>query len=126
MRIKAVISELDEREWELVQSTATTAYDFAPSGTRVCVVLTHGELEHHTEMPMGPFIGLIKSLALAKAFRIMGSAVAALRPDALPDVLVRKNCAFCGRERTAKDDNHADDCAYWSIGPGSLRTGSDS
>jgi hypothetical protein len=34
---------------------------------------------------------------------------------------VRHNCAFCQRERSAKDDNHADDCPYWTIGPGSLR-----
>ncbi len=32
----------------------------------------------------------------------------------------RNNCAFCGRERTIKDDNHGPDCAYWTIGPGSL------
>lgn len=29
-----------------------------------------------------------------------------------PDV-VRANCAFCGRERSRKDDNHAPNCAYW-------------
>jgi hypothetical protein len=34
---------------------------------------------------------------------------------------VRDDCAFCGRERVApKDDNHAPECSYWSIGPGSL------
>lgn len=38
---------------------------------------------------------------------------------------VRLNCAFCGRERSAKDDNHADDCAYWVVGPGSLTRGID-
>ena len=27
--------------------------------------------------------------------------------------IVRRNCAFCGRERSRKDDNHAPECAYW-------------
>lgn len=26
---------------------------------------------------------------------------------------VRRNCAFCGRERSRKDDNHAPGCSYW-------------
>lgn len=26
---------------------------------------------------------------------------------------VRRNCAFCCRERTPKDDNHAPNCPYW-------------
>jgi hypothetical protein len=32
--------------------------------------------------------------------------------------VVRHNCAFCGRERTRKDDNHGPDCAYWTFFPG--------
>lgn len=36
----------------------------------------------------------------------------------LPDV--RNNCAFCGRERSQKDDNHGPECPYWTIGPGSF------
>lgn len=28
---------------------------------------------------------------------------------------VRNDCAFCHRERSAKDDNHAPDCAYWDF-----------
>lgn len=28
---------------------------------------------------------------------------------------VRNDCAFCGRERTAKDDNHGPDCFYWKL-----------
>lgn len=32
---------------------------------------------------------------------------------------VRQDCAFCKRERNAKDNNHAPDCPYWTIGPGS-------
>lgn len=28
---------------------------------------------------------------------------------------VRNDCAFCGRERSAKDDNHAPNCAYWTF-----------
>lgn len=31
-----------------------------------------------------------------------------------PDT-VRRDCAFCGRERTRADDNHAPDCAYWAF-----------
>ena len=30
-----------------------------------------------------------------------------------PDQVVRRDCAFCGRERTPKDDNHAPRCLYW-------------
>lgn len=26
---------------------------------------------------------------------------------------VRRDCAFCGRERSRADDNHAPDCPYW-------------
>jgi len=33
-------------------------------------------------------------------------------------VIVRRDCAFCHRERTRKDDNHAPECPYWIIGPG--------
>lgn len=28
---------------------------------------------------------------------------------------VRHDCAFCHRERTPADDNHAPDCSYWSF-----------
>ena len=31
--------------------------------------------------------------------------------------IVRSNCAFCGRERTRADDNHAPSCAYWQFFP---------
>lgn len=27
----------------------------------------------------------------------------------------RNNCAFCGRERVPKDDNHAPECPYWDF-----------
>lgn len=30
-------------------------------------------------------------------------------------IVVRNNCAFCHRERSAKDDNHAPNCAYWTF-----------
>lgn len=33
---------------------------------------------------------------------------------ASPDV-VRNDCAFCHRERSAKDDNHAPNCPYWDF-----------
>lgn len=34
--------------------------------------------------------------------------------DAIEDeTIVRNNCAFCGRERSRKDDNHAPTCSYW-------------
>lgn len=32
--------------------------------------------------------------------------------------VVRRDCAFCGRECSPADDNHAEDCPYWTIGPG--------
>ncbi|MEV0608092.1 hypothetical protein AB0I61_17175 [Polymorphospora rubra] len=28
---------------------------------------------------------------------------------------VRRNCTFCGRERTRKDDNHGPACPYWDF-----------
>lgn len=28
---------------------------------------------------------------------------------------VRRDCAFCGWERSAKDDNHAPECSYWDF-----------
>lgn len=31
---------------------------------------------------------------------------------------VRRDCAFCHQERSAKDNNHADNCPYWIVGPG--------
>ena len=34
-----------------------------------------------------------------------------------PDVFVRRDCAFCHRERTARDDNHAPACSYWVFFP---------
>ena len=30
-----------------------------------------------------------------------------------PDAVVRRDCAFCHRERTPRDDNHDPDCVYW-------------
>lgn len=30
-----------------------------------------------------------------------------------PDQVVRRDCAFCHYERSAKDDNHAPSCPYW-------------
>lgn len=27
--------------------------------------------------------------------------------------VVRRDCVWCGRERSRRDDNHADDCPYW-------------
>lgn len=35
--------------------------------------------------------------------------------------VVRNDCAFCYRERSAADDNHAPACPYWTVGPGSMR-----
>lgn len=34
-------------------------------------------------------------------------------PEPFP--VIRHDCAFCHRERTLKDDNHAPDCPYWSF-----------
>lgn len=31
-----------------------------------------------------------------------------------PEV-VRRECAFCGRERSRNDDNHGPDCPYWTL-----------
>lgn len=32
-------------------------------------------------------------------------------------LLIRNDCAFCHRERSARDDNHAPDCPYWDFFP---------
>lgn len=32
-----------------------------------------------------------------------------------PDQVVRRNCGFCGRERSRRDDNHAPACPYWVL-----------
>lgn len=29
--------------------------------------------------------------------------------------VVRRDCAFCGRERSRADDNHAPECSYWTF-----------
>lgn len=36
-------------------------------------------------------------------------------PPATSLSTVRHGCAFCGRERTPKDDNHAPGCPYWDF-----------
>lgn len=30
-------------------------------------------------------------------------------------LVVRRDCAFCGRERSHSDDNHAPECPYWDF-----------
>lgn len=37
------------------------------------------------------------------------------REVAVSPALVRNDCAFCHRERSAKDDNHAPECPYWTF-----------
>lgn len=34
-----------------------------------------------------------------------------------PDLYVRRDCAFCHRERSPRDDNHAPTCSYWVFFP---------
>lgn len=29
--------------------------------------------------------------------------------------VIRRDCPFCGRERSRTDDNHAPDCPYWDF-----------
>lgn len=41
------------------------------------------------------------------------------RPAPLP--VVRNDCAFCHRERSARDDNHAPECPYWTFFGGNGR-----
>lgn len=50
--------------------------------------------------------GLIEEVVIAE---IWYEALGALYPD----VFVRRECAFCHRERSVRDDNHAPYCAYW-------------
>jgi hypothetical protein len=54
---------------------------------------------------------LDEELALAIAAGVAKETAGAINPN----VVVRNDCSFCGWERTPKDDNHADNCAYWTF-----------
>lgn len=111
MRLQITVTELTEGQWALLQDQVKTSYEFAEGASRVCVTFEHGELERHAEMPVGTFTGLLAGLGLASATELLFAR----------NPVVRQDCAFCHRERSAKDDNHADDCPYWTVGPGSLK-----
>ena len=137
MRLATTLTELTDEEWALAQSILRPSYEINPEAVRVCLTVVHGDQERHVEIPLGTFVEVIAALGLERMFRkfhaALSTAKAALTPDALPDDLgavpstdpgpARQDCAFCHRERNAKDNNHAPECPYWTIGPGSLSTG---
>ena len=40
-----------------------------------------------------------------------------LRLSGLSSQDIRRDCAFCGRERSTADDNHSANCPYWAMFP---------
>lgn len=47
--------------------------------------------------------------------RAFAAAMEKETEGAVNPTIVRNDCAFCHRERTPKDDNHADTCPYWTF-----------
>ena len=132
MRLQIKITELTDQEWVFLQKTLQTGYSFPADASRVCLVLEHNGEERHAEMPLSSFIGVVGVVGVNNVIR---DVTAALTPDEFPDHLnrlrnnadpkraagpPRQDCAFCHRERNAADDNHADSCVYWTVGPGSM------
>jgi hypothetical protein len=132
MRTRTKITDLSRAQWDRLQLRVQTSYDIPPGIARVCAVFELAPMtERHVEMPIQAFGTLMAELAQ------IGQAeteLAAVSLSGLPAHLEearnaadpvraaeRKDCSFCHRERSAKDDNHADDCPYWSIGPGSVK-----
>jgi hypothetical protein len=85
MRVNAIVTELDEDRWDVIQKAVNTSYDIQKGATRVCVTFVHGELERHAEMPLGVFTGLMVSLGLTGVVSNVCTAMAALQPDADQD-----------------------------------------
>jgi hypothetical protein len=130
MRTRIKVADLSIRQWELLKTELLDEYDMAPHVVRVCVVFEFTPMvERHVEMPVRAFTGLMTRLQRAE---IQAETAAAIAVDPAPVLQpgwpthvrrepVRQDCAFCHLERSAKDDNHAPECPYWTVGPGSLR-----
>jgi hypothetical protein len=82
-----MVTELTEAQWDQVQDTVKTEYDFGQGSSRACVTFAYGELERHAEMPVGAFVGVLAGLGLTQALSMLQTAQAVLTPDALADHL---------------------------------------
>lgn len=62
----------------------------------------------------------MSEMTLEELARMLGgdSLADEVRRELAPDS-VRRDCAFCGRERSRADDNHAPECFYWQLFGGS-------
>lgn len=111
MRVSVKVEDISPRQWEYlvteVPVDGRTFYDAVP---RLCVEFAQTQdspVRLHIEMDAAEY-----ALVMIRLERIENEAP-------IPPDRVRRDCAFCHRERSAKDDNHADDCPYWTVGPGS-------
>lgn len=115
------ITDLDEGRWAYLQANVQAEYEIPEDATRVCLTFTYGEQERHVEMSMSTLIGLLMGMGARNIGKSLNAFMTKVseglkgRPDQ-----VRQDCAFCHRERSPKDDNHADNCPYWTVGPGSI------
>lgn len=127
MRTRIKVTNLSPGQQDYLWDHLPERLEIPDGAVRVCVEF---ELDpqmgiRHVEMPVRAFVALMTRLQ-----EVQARAEAALTPGALPDEEgmvpsadpgpARQDCAFCHRERNAKDDNHAPECPYWTIGPGAL------
>ena len=126
MRTRIKVTDLSSTQWDYLREALWTEYDATPNSPRVCVGFERSPMdERHVEMPLSAFKAVLFDLHQIDINLI---AEAVLTPDHLgaqrdaadPARVVRNDCAFCHRERSPKDDNHAPECPYWTIGPGSM------
>lgn len=89
MRLTTTLTDLTPEEWALAQSILRPGYEINPDAIRVCLTVVHGTEERHVELPLGTFVEVMACLGLERTFRkfhaALGTAKAALTPDALPD-----------------------------------------
>jgi len=105
------IGDLSDFQFDVVQETlpARGYGDLSRYASTVCVVFEHGHVHRHIEMAPEHLIRIWKRLEF-------------VAPGA-GQQQVRNDCAFCGFERSPRDDNHAPECPYWTVGPGKFTTG---
>jgi hypothetical protein len=130
MRARVRITDLSAAQWARLQDRLMTSYHITAGAARVCAEFESGHPQdevRHVEMPVQEFATVmteLNHLGYAAELRAEGEQL----PPALQREInaapgqVRRDCAFCHRERVfPEDDNHAPDCPYWTVGPGSLR-----
>ncbi len=78
LRIQSTVSDLDQGQWDMVQRSVKTSYEFGPKMTRVCVTFQRDDLERHAEMPIGAYVEILarvhrRSVAMSAATRALRS-----------------------------------------------------